>query len=331
MNPADPAGSALLPWHRDAWHLFVAALDQGRLPHGLLVAGPAGVLKRELVDRFVAALFCRERPPGGAACGQCRGCRLFRAGTHPDWHRATLEDDSRQLRVAQVRELARKAMLTSSEGGPQVFVVDPADRLNVNAANALLKTLEEPRPGTLLLLVAEAPRNLPVTVLSRCQRIAVPLPDAAVAASWLAAACPDADDATRALALEAAAGAPGIARRLLADELLGLYRDTLGSLVEVSGGRQDALAVAARWADSQPSLRLAWVAQALHGAAWARARGQAARLTVPGDLATFSDLAASVIQARSLLESNLRPEQLIESVLLDCAAGRVRKPGDRAW
>src|SRR5262249_53232186 len=105
--------------------------------------------------------------------------------THPDWISVRPIDDSRQIRIEQVRDLAQELALTSHQGGYKVGILSPADVLNRFAANALLKTLEEPPRRTLLILVATQPSRLPATILSRCQRIRIPAPGRAHAVSWL--------------------------------------------------------------------------------------------------------------------------------------------------
>lgn len=320
-------------WQQPAWDLLVRRHAEGRLPHGLLLHGPAGVGKRSVASQFTALVLCAS-PRDGRACGVCRGCTLLAAGTHPDHHRIGLEEDSRQIRVDAVREVSRKAALTSSEGGYQVFVVDPADRMNVNAANAFLKTLEEPRPGTLLLLVAEAPTQLPITVLSRCQQVAIALPSTADATAWLERATPAATTDERQLALEAAGGSPGVAARLLEDGHADAYPETLRDLDALASGDTDPISVAQRWAESLPALRLAWMSRALREAGW-RQVGVASKrrtgLTAVRDLASLSSLEGATNRARRLLESNLRPELLIESLLLDWMRGKASARGGRSW
>jgi DNA polymerase III subunit delta' len=197
-------GQLPLPWLGDAWR-DAAALRQA---HALLLVGPSGAGHLELALLLAQATLC-ERPAGqGWPCGQCGSCHLLRQRSHPDllvllpdamrvqfgW----LADDetrlakadtkpSRELRVAQVRDAIGWGQQTSSRGRGKVLVMHPADALNAVAANALLKTLEEP-PGTLRLLLTsvDAERLLP-TVRSRCQRVALALPASSDAIAWLQA------------------------------------------------------------------------------------------------------------------------------------------------
>ncbi len=141
----------------------------------------------EWLALWAARLVLCEHPER-APCGQCRACRRVLARAHPDLSFLGLEEDSKQIRIEQVRELSAELALTSHGGGYKVAIVTPADALNRFAANALLKTLEEPPARTLLILVVTQPSRLPATVLSRCQRLRVRAPQRAQSLAWLEAA-----------------------------------------------------------------------------------------------------------------------------------------------
>src|SRR6201999_2221945 len=123
--------------------------------------------------------------PAAAPCGRCEGCRRAAAGQHPDVTSVRFIEEAQQLKIEQVRELSAELALTSHQGGYKVGIVSPADSLNRFAANALLKTLEEPPPRTLLILVSSEPSRLPATILSRCQRIQLRAPPRAESIAWL--------------------------------------------------------------------------------------------------------------------------------------------------
>ncbi|MDQ2695734.1 MAG: DNA polymerase III subunit delta', partial [Pseudomonadota bacterium] len=180
------AAEALLPWHQDPWARLWERHRAGRLPHALLCCGPAGLGKRRFAQRFAQALLCQSPDGDGAPCGRCRRCRLFAAGSHPDYLRLEPAEAGKSIAVDQVRRLGEFLGLTSHFGGFRPALLAPADSLNRNAANALLKTLEEPPAAGVLLLVTDAPSRLPATVRSRCQRLAFAPPDPAAALAWLA-------------------------------------------------------------------------------------------------------------------------------------------------
>jgi DNA polymerase III subunit delta' len=208
------------PWNEAAW-TALPALE--RLPPALLLAGPRGTGKSAFARTLAQALLCARRSPAGMPCGACPGCRLFASDNHPDLRivePAAAGDDedsgdaeegsrpkpaasARWIKVDAVRALSQFLSLTSHFGGRKVVLIDPAERLHPSAANALLKTLEEPT-NTQFILVTAQPARMPATVRSRCVRIPLTLPDPGIAHAWLraqGAAQPEA-------ALAMAGGAP---------------------------------------------------------------------------------------------------------------------------
>lgn len=268
---------SLPPWLAESWRTLAATLQEGRLHHALLFAGPAGLAKRALADALVAAALCGQRGADGHACGTCRSCRLLAAGSHPDRVRVTFElrDDGKprsELTVDQIRALSQRLALSTQFGGLQLALIDPADRLNANAANALLKTLEEPAAATVMLLLADDPSRLPATIRSRCQRVGIRAPARTEAMAWLRAQGVDEDRA--AAALVASLGNPGLAREWSSDDRLALRQACIDDLLALTRGRQPAIEVADRWNADRPADRL-WFAAAL-------AREEAGRLACGG-------------------------------------------------
>ncbi len=319
-----PAALSALPWLAPLWGTLSGALQTQRLGHALLLVGPPLLGKRRLAETLAARLLCGE-PVDGAACGHCRSCRLLGAGSHPDLRTVGLlaRDDGRlktEIGVEQIRELAEWLALTPQFGRAQVALIEPADALNASAANALLKTLEEPLPGRYLLLVCSRPSKLPATIRSRCQRLQVPLPDPEQARSALLADGIDAAQVEPALA--AADGHPGLARQMLQDGSLELHRAVRSELKELAAGRIRAAVLAARWAQDRPELRLRLAAECVCEFGRRRA-GEAAGpagLTALGDfpkLAAWFDRANRV---RDLLAAPLRHELLLGELLADWQA-----------
>lgn len=154
--------------------LLLRYLESGNVPSGLLFHGEEGIGKEKAARAFVAAAFCRDRSPRGA-CGRCPDCRLLSAESHPNFRRLSPENHS--IQIDDIRGLQGELALRSFSDRPRAALIVPADRMTVQAANALLKTLEEPPPGTHLLLVAHRLSRLPLTIVSRCQKIPFsPLP-----------------------------------------------------------------------------------------------------------------------------------------------------------
>lgn len=216
----------------EAWSKLRAL--RARLPHALLLHGPAGVGKLALAERFAQSLLCESGAARSAPCGRCAECRWFLAASHPDVRYVEPEAIARQggpaqteeapgtrsgkpsseIRIDQVRALADFVNLASHRGGIRIAILHPAEDMNVAAANALLKSLEEPPQGALFLLVSHRPRRLPATVRSRCVALAVPTPGFDAACAWLTAQ--GVQDAARWLAF--AGGAPRSALELASGE-----------------------------------------------------------------------------------------------------------------
>jgi DNA polymerase III subunit delta' len=304
-----------LPWHAEHWERVQSRVARGAMPHALLLCGPAGLGKRAFLQRFVRGLLC-ERPQQGDACGQCRACLLLDAGTHPDFVRLSfgLRKDGVQrseIVVDQIRELSARLAMASQFGGWQVVVIDPADAMNAAAANALLKTLEEPSPQTLLLLVADAPWRLPQTIRSRCQRIEFQLPVREQALAWLVAQ----GVSEPAAALDAAGGNPGLAQAWAEQGALARRQTVRKDLAALAAGRGEPMEIARRWLDGEPAQCLWFAAQAAADEARARAAGANGPLASSLDAEALADWYAAANRTRDGLRGPLRGDLLLLELL----------------
>ena len=243
-------------WLEDNRQQLNQARLQERLPHALLIRGQDGVGKQALAQWLAAALLCEQPDAAGDACGRCAACGWLQAGTHPDLVRLEPEEAGKAIKVDQVRALGSALAMTSHGGRHKVAVIRPAEAMNVNAANSLLKTLEEPAANTLLLLLSAAPGRLPATVRSRCQQLAVVTPAAPLAQQWLQEKGLSADDVQR--YLELAAGAPLRARDMAGADSAALRDRRLEQLAAVGGGRMDPLQAAKDWQGEGERQSLEW-------------------------------------------------------------------------
>jgi DNA polymerase-3 subunit delta' len=228
-----------------------AAHEAGRMPHALLIHEAPGTGGEWLAGWAAALVLCQRGK--AAPCLECTACRRVAAATHPDVNWLRPQEESRQIRIEQVRELSAELALTSHGGGYKVGIIAPADALNRFAANALLKTLEEPPPRTVLILVASEPSRLPPTVLSRCQRLRIRAPERAESVAWLSAVRGKADWEA---ALDTVGEAPMQVVQADPAELASVGADTRTTLDALAAGRTDPVAAADRWARSQLPLRL---------------------------------------------------------------------------
>jgi DNA polymerase III subunit delta' len=303
------------PWHAAHWQRLQSRLARGAMAHALLLCGPAGLGKRAFGQRFVRTLLC-ERRRDGEACGQCRACLLLAAGSHPDFvtigYGVRKDGVTRkEIVVEQIRELSARLAMASQFGGWQVALIDPADAMNAAAANALLKTLEEPAAQTLLLLLADAPWRLPQTIRSRCQRVEFQLPPATEALAWLT----DEGVAEPAAALEAAGGNPGLAQAWAGQGVLALRQSVRKDLAALATGRDEPMQVTRRWLDADAASCLWFAAQAAVDETRARAAGTVAPLGSQLDdeaLAAWFDAAN---RTRDALRGPLRGDLLLLELL----------------
>jgi DNA polymerase-3 subunit delta' len=229
------------PWQQDQWRNLTARRQAGRMPHALLFAGPEGMGKRHLAAALTQALLCEQPAEEGTACGHCRSCTLYRAGSHPDRLEVAPTEEGKEVGIGQVRELAAYQTLKPQFARHKIITLHPADRMSLSAANALLKTLEEPTEGTLLLLISDFPDRLLPTIRSRCQTLLFrPVLDGS-ADAWLRERAPE--NEPRQL-LEVAGGAPLAALALAEGNILERRSLFLGQLAKLLQGRADPLAVA---------------------------------------------------------------------------------------
>ena len=243
--------SGPLPWQEELWSRIRTMADAGRLPHAFLMHGPAGLGKVQFARALAESLLCRQADAQGLACGGCDACALLRAGSHPDLHWCETEADESGERekgsigIEQIRELCRFLSLTSHRHGRKIAVIRGAHRMNLNSANALLKTLEEPSESSLLILITEFPSRLPATVLSRCQRLRCPPPDPQTASAWLSRHRPEVTNPALLLALTG--GSPLAAAELGDGDALTRRDAMLGELTALLRGRADPVDIAAEW------------------------------------------------------------------------------------
>ena len=307
------------PWQQRAYDHAFAALEAGRLGHGLLICGPAGLGKRAVADRLAQFVLGGSEP-----ALQARTAQLIAAGTHPDLHLVSygLTKDGSKLRteivIDQMRELSQKLALTPQYGRAQVAIVDPADAINRAACNALLKTLEEPAEGRYLWLISAQPARLPATIRSRCQRLEFKLPPHEESLAWLAARGHPARDAQEALA--ASRGHPGLADEWLREGGLALRKSVASDLEKLESGQVGVIETAQRWSsDEHAALRLS------HAADLVLAQAGEAGLTDPARLHKLATWFDAANRTRDLLRTTVRGDLAIVDLLLAWRGGdRVR-------
>lgn len=332
--PANAPWPALLPWQVEP----ARKLLEGRAawPHALLLDGPRGIGKRILAMNLARSLLCEHAQVDGSACGDCPSCRYVSAGQHPDlrWVEPFLTEDDGTIKaldaipVDAIRALTRWAQITSHRGRAKVALIVPAESMNPAAANALLKTLEEPPPETYLILIAHQPGRLPATIRSRCRRVPAPRANAAAAQAWMATQ----GVANTGALLGQAGGAPLVAVAL-ADPALQQERKYWLDALSLPRS-MSSVALAARIDAAPRDERKARLAQAIEWLiAWTADLGRVASGGVPtfnpdfaAPLAALAGAVApralfryhrSLLRQRTLVAHPLQPRLVAEMVLLD--------------
>lgn len=327
---ADSAVNRLLPWHRSAWETTRRLQQADRLPHALLLCGIAGMGKEHFARLLAHALLCESPAPEGFPCGGCRGCLLALAGNHPDLYFCAPEEDKTSINVDQIRGIGQFLELKSHYGGRKIVIITPADQMNLNAANSLLKMLEEPPSGVHLLLVSSRPAAMPATVRSRCQRLFFALEDQADALAWLATQ-PGTGTEDPATLLALTQGAPLAAAALGSEGHLGRRQDMLKELLAIVRQEADPLQVAENWLKFDAKASLYWLYGWLLDMIRFQASDQPPVISNPDSRDALSELSSrlqtlwlferldQIAQSVHLLDGALNAQLVLEDILLPWA------------
>jgi DNA polymerase-3 subunit delta' len=255
----------LCSWLEPALGQLETARASGRLGHGWLLAGPAGIGKLNLALVFATRLLARSGPSGPPASLSPEDAvtamrdRHVPVDHHPDLHWLFPEEEKRTISIEQIRDTSESLTLRSHAGGAKVVVIEPADGMTTGASNALLKTLEEPANDTYLLLLTHQPQRLSATIRSRCQRLNVPRPSAPAFAEWLARPLSEFSSAWL-----LTGGSPLVTAALVLD---GKSLESNALAEQVARISRDEIAiqpVAEAWSKGDPELVLTWLTRELH-------------------------------------------------------------------
>lgn len=336
----------IFPWQQNAWQQLQQLRE--RLPHAILFHGSRGTGKTRFAERFAQALLCEAPTASGDACDQCASCRWFAQYSHPDYRRVRPEildenngaegdeggetDEakkgakatkapSKEIRIDQIRALADFMNISTHRQGMRVVLLYPAEALNSAASNALLKTLEEPPPGTMFLLVSNQPDRLLPTILSRCRRFTLSMPPTEQALEWLKQqAVSDAE-----MWLAEQGGAPLAALAMVQADSRQAIDDLLRQLTQPDV--QGALATAERL-QKTPALELVvWLQRWLHDLLciklsggiryYPKYRKELGALAARVDVRQLLDEIKAVNERRAVAEHPLSAKLFIEDMLLE--------------
>ena len=303
----------IYPWLEAVDAEFSDRLRNDRLPHALLLSGPRDTGKVALASGFIASLLCLENQH--PACGSCRSCQLLNSGAHPDGHTITFEEHPKkpgelrkELVIDQVRRLISALYLTNTFSRRKAALIYPVEAMNTHTVNALLKTVEEPPGEAVLILVSHDTARLPATIRSRCQNLQVRLPGLASALEWLCkgsgAGRPEAE-----AALQAAAGSPLKALRMLRDGSTDQYRLVTSALNDLRLGGMSPGAAVAALADVEPEMLWSWISLL--------AAGELKNvITDPLVSRTLSQLQSEADKNRRLVSTPVRKDFLLQDWLI---------------
>jgi len=352
--------SSVFPWHTGAWQLLQDL--RSRLPHAILFHGTEGIGKTVFAERFAQSLLCEVPAANGYACGLCASCGWYSQYGHPDFRRVrpeVLEDGdaaegsdvdeagdaadikkaskstkapSKDIKIDQIRALSDFMNISTHRQGMRVIVLYPAEALNTAAANALLKTLEEPPPKTMFLLVSNSLDRLLPTILSRCRKFALPMPSRQEALSWLQTQ--DVKDADIWLAEQG--GAPLAAYDLAQSDTREVMDEFLRQLARPS--TEGALKTAEKLQKTPVVQLVAWMQRWLYDVFSVKLSGriryypryqkELTALATQVDAGRLMGAVKAANERRAIAEHPLSAKLFIEDMLLDYASLFSRKVSD---
>lgn len=327
MRISGDSMAQMLPWQRPAWARLCARVEGAQLSHALIFAGLRGIGKRRFANALAACVLCHNTR-NGAACGECPSCSRFAAGTHPDLLTLSPEEAGKRIGIEAVREFSAHLLLTSQYRKGRVGIIEPAEAMTLNAANSLLKTLEEPPAGSHIFLVADHLMSLPATIRSRCQIIDPGHPSPETAKVWLREQ--GAEDAAEAIA--EFAHAPLQALELARDDYVERKQAWARQVIALFEGQDDVVAVSEQWQKEDLGLLLSWLYTWALDLLRLHALGADAKLSNGGwrqellrqsarcDIQQTLSLTDAIVDARVQLEGQLNRQSLLESVLITWTA-----------
>lgn len=325
--------NAILPmppykWQAKLWDDFIKRHENNSVPHAFLLCGQEGFGAEALAMAMGQYMLCLS-PSDKFVCGRCKACHLLDAGTHPDLMVVTAEEKGKQIKVDQVREISGFVGKTAQQGGYKIVVLHPAEDMNINSANALLKNLEEPAGKTVFILVTKQLSRLLPTIRSRCALVNLPAPDTDSALAWLKDIGLEDMDESRELLVEAG-GAPLLVKEWKDSAILEEKSALIKGLIEIVDGKTEPMIFAKKWGNHDPlfvlGVMLLGIDATLAFLVANKPEGRAYKVLVERmKLASIKTLYAMrdklcAKKAQLLGPSNLNPAMVVEELTLDWVA-----------
>lgn len=312
-------------WQQAQWQKFCHRVANKSLAHAYLLCGAEGIGAEALAIAMGQYLLCLS-PLDNIACGQCRGCKLLRAGTHPDLLLVAPEEKGKQIKIDQVREIAARVDQTAQQGGRKIIILSPAEAMNINAANAILKNLEEPAGETYFFLVSHHPTRVLPTIRSRCAKVTLAMPASEQALSWLQQlGLKNAESL-----LDDAGGAPLLVREWHEQGLDAELQAISRGLIDIGDARLEPMSFAKQFAKSDPFLVIRQMLGAVERLLSAKIADKPVNDASKPLLRICSQCRPELLfrlrdrlcerKAQLLASPNLNPALVIEELALDWAA-----------
>lgn len=250
---------SVLPWQHQHWAQLHRYIVQQRIPQALLISGAKGLGKLQLARQFAGALLCASPGAEGLACGRCASCRLFNAQTHPDFIVIQPDEPGKSITVELMRNLITRVSLKPQYEAYRVIIVNPADMMNINAANAFLKCLEEPTERTVIILISDKPAKLPATIVSRCQKLALAAVDKEACSAWLRLQKPEISPSDISVLLGLAQNAPLLALDYANDGVLRLRNECFNDWMALARQQRHPVVIAENWQKFPEASLIFWM------------------------------------------------------------------------
>jgi DNA polymerase-3 subunit delta' len=244
------------PWQDVQWERLISQMNSKKLPHALSLIGPSFIGKQNFAISFANFILCAS-PLKKTPCGKCKSCCLSRSGNHPDCIILKPDSKGKNINVESIRDLDTFSSQTSQQGGWKVVIICPAESMNINAANALLKTLEEPKEKTLIMLVCHDSSRLLTTIKSRCQNLIFPVPNRTKVKFWLKKKLPDIQDINE--LIEHANGRPILAMNLTETDFIEARNEFNDLLDSLALNKTSPVDLAELYKKNDPELMIDWL------------------------------------------------------------------------
>jgi DNA polymerase-3 subunit delta' len=333
MSDSGGAAAPVVPpgWLGAEMAALQAAYKSNHLSHGLLIHEAPGAGGNWLSKWTASLVLCQN--VAQAPCGRCPGCHRVATAQHPDLLVLQPQEESTQIKIEQIRELSAELALTAHQGNYKVGVITPADSMNRFAANALLKTLEEPPARTLLMLVVTQPSRLPATILSRTQKVRIRAPARQDAISWLQASK---GPANWEAVLDTLGEAPMLAADVDPKAVMDIGLEVRRTLDDAVVGGGDPVTTADRWARNELPLRLRcienWLTEQIRAHSgsdsfFTKVGGSAhpQRAKAVLNMGYLFELMDGVRELKSSLDAPINKGLALEAILRRFAPGRVAR------